>query len=171
MSNSTGTKVPHPPVMTQHRLFDIVVILKGLNGLVELVAGAALIMIPAGAIANWADLMTRHELSTDPNDVIANLVMHWAANFGHGTQVFAAIYLLLHGVAKSALAGLLLLGQKIAYPIALVFFSLFVVYALYRLTLSWSWVLAIVVAFDIIAIIIIAREWQSESASFARATS
>ena len=163
MSNLAPAHAAGPPPSAQHRLFDIVVILKGLNGLVELVAGTALILIPAGAIAIWAEALTRHELSTDPNDFIANLIVHWAANFGHGTQVFAAVYLLLHGVAKTTLASLLLMGQKIAYPIALAFFSLFVGYALYRLTLSWSWVLAAVVLFDILTIVVIGREWRTEA--------
>jgi len=145
----------------QHTLFDVVVVLKGLNGAIELVGGSALALIPTGAILSWVDYLTRTELSNDPGDVVANALAHWATNFGHGTQMFAAFYLLFHGVAKVTLASLLLMGRKIAYPIAIVFFALFVAYALHRLSLHWSWVLGAFTALDIFTIAVIAREWQT----------
>ena len=145
---------------TQHKLFDVVVVLKGLNGVLELIGGTALAMIPTGAIIGWVGYLTENELSNDPTDFLANSLVHWANNFGHGSQMFAAIYLLFHGVAKVTLATLLLMGRKIAYPIAIALFSLFVLYAIHRLTLNWSWTLATFVTLDIFTIAVIAREWR-----------
>lgn len=150
------------PMSTQHKLFDAVVILKGLNGLLELIGGTALLLIPTGAILEWVDYLTRNELSADPTDFFANALLHWAEHFAHGTQIFAAIYLLFHSIAKVSLATLLLMGRRIAYPVAIGFFTLFVLYAFYRLSHNWSWVLAALVAWDIITIVIIAREWRTE---------
>ena len=147
----------------QHKLFDVVVVLKGLNGVLELIGGAALALIPSAEIVTLVDYLTRTELSKDPGDLIANGLTHWAANFGQGAQLFVAMYLLFHGVAKVTLATLLLKGQKIAYPIALVFFSAFVLYALHRLSLHWSWVLAAFTALDVFTIAVIAREWRTEA--------
>lgn len=159
--DSTVTGDAPNPMTAQHKFFDVVVILKGLNGVLELFGGTALLLIPAGAIIAYVDYLTRNELSGDPTDFFANMLIHWAANFTHGSQVFAAVYLLFHGVAKTTLATLLFIGRKIAYPIAIVFFTLFVFYACYRLLyLHWSWVLALAVAWDIFTIIVIAREWR-----------
>lgn len=163
--DTSATRDAPAKMTAQHKLFDIVVILKGLNGLLELVGGLALLLIPTGAILSWVDYLTHSELLSDPTDFFANSFVHWATNFGHDTQVFAAVYLLFHGIAKSGLAALLLLGQKIAYPIAIVLFTAFVCYAGYRLHLHWSWALAAFVAFDVFTIGVIAREWRAEGAT------
>ena len=150
----------------QHKFFDLVVILKGLNGLLELLGGGALLLLPAGAILTWAAYITQTDPSTDPTNYFARAFFHWAQHFGHDTQLFAGIYLLAHGLAKTTLATLLLIGQKIAYPIAIVFFSAFACYLAYRLAFHhFSWILAAFVAFDIFTVIIIAREWQAEMAA------
>jgi len=158
MDTTSTSGAPHSSA--QHKLFDVVVILKGLNGVLELIGGAALALIPTGAIMVWVDYLTHNELSGDPTDFFASHLMHWAENFGHGSQLFAAFYLLFHGVAKVTLASLLLMGKEIAYPIAIGLFSLFVAYALYRLAfLHFSVPLTAFVALDIFTIVIIAREW------------
>jgi len=159
---ATDTPSTRKPLMNQHRLFDIAIILKGLNGLFEIIGGGALALIPAGAILAWVDTITHTELSNDPNDFLANALIHWAQHFEHKSQEFVAIYLLVHGLTKVLLVTLLWMGQKIAYPIAIVFFTLFDLYALHRLMLHWSWVLVAFLTVDVIIIGIIAREWLSE---------
>ena len=163
MDTSPASNAP-ARMSVQHKLFDIVVILKGLNGALELIGGAALALIPTAEIVTLVDYLTRTELSKDPGDFVATHLMHWAENFGQGAQMFAAMYLLFHGVAKVTLATLLFRGMKIAYPIALVFFSAFVLYALHRLSLHWSWVLAAFTALDVFTIWVIAREWRADGA-------
>ena len=142
-----------------HDLFEVAVILKGLNGLLELAGGMALLLIKTETIVNWVSILSRQELSKDPADPLANLLTHWAAGFGHTSQIMGAFYLLFHGVAKTGLATLLLLGFSSAYPIAIAFFSVFVAYAGFRLSQSWSWPLGGLVVLDLLTILIIAREW------------
>lgn len=143
----------------RHRAFDLVVLLKGLNGALELAGGTALLLVSGPVILAWVNLLTRSELSEDPRDFIAGALLHWAEHFGRDSQFFVAAYLLFHGVVKVSLAFLLLLGKSWAYPVAIIFFSIFVGYAGYRLSLGWSFTLAGAVAFDVVTIAIIAREW------------
>jgi len=147
----------------QHKFFDVVVILKGLNGVLELIGGTALLLIPAAAIVDLVSYLTQSELSNDPTDFFSSALMTWAQNFTGDGQHFAALYLLFHGIAKTSLATLLLMGQRIAYPVAIAFFSAFVCYALYRLLdIHWSWFLLGFVLFDIFTIAVIWREWMAE---------
>jgi uncharacterized membrane protein len=94
-----------------HRLFDIMVFLKGLDGILEIVGGTALLFIKSGAIVALVGALTARELSEDPSDFFANLLRDWAANFGRNAQEFAIIYLLSHGFAKVILATSLLMGN------------------------------------------------------------
>src|SRR5262245_44732493 len=109
-----------------HQMFDVVIVLKGLDGILEILGGIALLFVQTDAIVAIARAFTAHELSEDPHDLLANILTHWAATFGHGTQVFVAAYLLVHGIAKVVLATFLLMGKVWAYPIALTFFVVFV---------------------------------------------
>ncbi|HUR42763.1 MAG TPA: DUF2127 domain-containing protein [Aestuariivirga sp.] len=145
-----------------HGLFGLVVILKGLNGLAEIVCGIALFLLRAGTILAWVDWLTRAELIQNPNDALAFSLHRWAVGFSHDAQVFAGLYLLVHGVVKVFLASLLLTEKKIwAFPLALALFSSLVAFAIYRLSLHWSWALAAFVALDLLTIWLIAREWRA----------
>jgi uncharacterized membrane protein len=143
-----------------HRLFDIMVILKGLDGILEIVGGTALMLIKSGAIVALVNTLTARELSEDPDDFFANLLRDWAAAFGQKAQEFAIVYLLFHGFAKVILATSLLMGKSWAYPVALAFFSIFVAYAGFRLYLGWSWPVAVIIALDLFTIALVAREWR-----------
>lgn len=90
-----------------HKLFDIAVALKGLNGLAEIASGIILLAINQGTILDWVQWLTQSEMLQDPRDLLATSLQKWALNFGHDAQLFAGIYLLTHGVIKLVLAILL----------------------------------------------------------------
>jgi uncharacterized membrane protein len=142
----------------QHRAFDAVVLLKGLNGALELAAGLALIFVSNAAILAFAQLVTSKEISEDAHDFLANALLHWAENFGADSRLFVAAYLMFHGAAKVTLATLLLKGVSWAYPAAMAFLGLFVAYALYRLSHGWSLPLAGFILLDVLTVWLIGRE-------------
>lgn len=144
----------------QHRAFDLVVLLKALNGTLELAAGLSLILVSNAAILAFARLVTRKEISEDAHDFLANALLHWAENFGADSRLFVAAYLLFHGAAKVTLATLLLRGVSWAYPAAMAFLGLFIAYALYRLSYGWSLPLAGFTLLDVLTVWLIGREWQ-----------
>src|SRR3989449_8293927 len=76
--------------------FEIGVILKGLNGLLELIGGILLLAFPPNAIQRFVVGLTHNELSRDPNDFIATQLRAAAQHLSVHAQTFAAIYLLAH---------------------------------------------------------------------------
>ena len=161
MAAASTIKTPRTAPGVAHGLFDVVVILKGLNGLAEIASGTTLLVLQAGTILTWVNWLTQRELIEDSHDHLAIFLQHWAAGFGHASQQFAGIYLLAHGIVKVVLATLLFMEKTWAFPLALALFSLLVAYSIYRLNLHWSWSLAGFVAFDILTIGLIAREWRA----------
>ena len=157
---SRSDRTPKPAGFA-HGLFDAVVVLKGLNGLAEIVSGTILLLLQAGSILTWVNWLTQTELIEDPHDHIASFLQHWAAGFGHASQQFAGVYLLAHGIVKVVLAVLLFMEKHWAFPLALVLFALLVTFSIYRLDLIWSWALAGFVAFDMFTIWVIGKEWQA----------
>jgi uncharacterized membrane protein len=158
VSARNRTPKPHGFV---HGLFDVVVILKGLNGLAEIAGGTALLFLQAGTIMAWVDRLTQAELIADPKDHLALFLQHWAMGFSHDSQVFAGFYLLAHGIIKVLLAVLLFMEKAWAFPLAVVLFSLLVTFSIYRLSLNWSWILLGFVILDLFTIWLIAKEWRA----------
>jgi uncharacterized membrane protein len=57
-----------------HQLFGLVVVLKGLDGLLEFVGGAVLLLVPPDAIATVITTGNGRELSEHAGDFPANLL-------------------------------------------------------------------------------------------------
>ncbi len=143
-----------------HVAFEIGVILKGLNGLVELIGGTLLLVFPPSAIQRFVVGLTNNELSRDPNDFIATHLRAAAEHLSVGAKVFAAIYLLSHGVIKAVLVYALIKDKLWAFPWAIGVFTAFGVYQIYRYFVEPSgWLIALTVL-DAIVIGLTLAEWQ-----------
>ena len=146
-----------------HRLFVVAVVLKGLNGLAELVAGASILAIGHAGLNGIVMLLTARELSEDPTDLVANLLRRWFAQLSADAELFAAVYLLTHGVVKIVLATCLLREKSWAFPAAAAFFALFIAYMSYRLALGWSWSIAAFCLFDLVTLFLVLHEWRASA--------
>lgn len=142
-------------------LFELSVILKGLDAILEIFGGIALLLVRPGLILRVAALLTQDELAEDPRDLVANYALHIARHLSLGTEHFAAWYLLIHGVIKIALVAGLLRRELWAYPLAVIIFSAFIVYQLYRFTLTHSIGLIALSIFDGIVIWLIWLEYRA----------
>lgn len=143
-----------------HLLFDIGVIAKAVNGLLELAGGIALLLVSPAQINGLLRVVTRRELSRDPHDAVAGWLLHSAQHLSIGTETFAAFFLLWHGVVKVGLAVALLRKLRWAYPTAMAAFALFLAYQFYRYGQTHSaWLLAISVL-DVVVIILTWLEYQ-----------
>ena len=141
------------------KTFDVLLILKGLDGLLELVGGIVLIVVSPETINHFAYWLTQHELAEDPHDFIANHLLKLTSNL-HNTQLFGAIYLLTHGLVKLIIVIGLLRREHWAYYVAFVFLGGFVVYQIYRMTYAPSLGLALLTVFDIVIIWLTWREYR-----------
>ena len=104
-----ASREPRPDML--HRLFALGVWLKGVDGVLELAGGLALLTLRQAALSRLAIALTQHELAEDPRDLLANAIRHAAAQVSASTQLFGAIYLLAHGLVKLLLVVGLLRGK------------------------------------------------------------
>ena len=143
-----------------HRIFEISVVLKGLQALAEFFGGVALYFIPSAAIAHWIGILTQHELREDPHDAIANTLLAAAQHLSVSTQTFYAFYLLSHGLVKVLLVAALLREKLWAYPWSLAVLAAFIAYQLYRYSHTHSPALIALTAFAIFIIALVWHEWR-----------
>lgn len=148
-------------------LFKVSVIIKGIDGALEILGGALLFFLSPSQIHGMIRILTQHELSEDPRDVVARYLLHSTTDLAEGVRVFAAIYLLGHGVIKLGLITGLLWRQRWAYPSAIVTFALFMAYQLYRYSHTGSPEMLVLTAFDVVVIALTYLEYRRLRAAHA----
>jgi uncharacterized membrane protein len=142
-----------------HVLFDISVITKGVDGVLEVLGGALLLLVTSSQIQSGMRILTQHELSEDPHDVVATYLLNSTQHLASTTKIFAAAYLLWHGIVKVALVAALLRKKRWAYPAAILAFALFVVYQLYRYSHTRAPELLVLSIFDGFVIVLTCAEY------------
>lgn len=91
-----------------HRVFVVGLWAKAIDGVLELVGGVLLLLIPPATLNALVIALTQHELVEDPQDWLAMTLRHAAAQLSVDSRLFGAIYLLAHGLVKlGVVAGVL----------------------------------------------------------------
>lgn len=142
-------------------LFLLSVWLKGLDGVLELLGGAALMTVSPAFILYTVRYLTQDELIEDPRDLVANALLRIASRLSFASDHFIALYLLIHGLVKMSLVWALLRRVLIAYPASIVIFTGFIVYQLYRYTLTPGPGLLALTVLDFVVIALIALEYRA----------
>lgn len=144
------------------RTFEVAIILKGLDGVLEVAGGLTLLVVSPATINRVVTTLTQHELSQDPHDFVATHLVNSAHGLTRGSVLFASLYLLSHGAVKIVLVAALLRNRLWAYPWMIAFLVLFIVYQVYRMTLAPSAGLAALTAFDLFVVWLTYREYQKQ---------
>ena len=147
------------------RAFAVGIILKGLDGVLEVVGGFLLLVVSPATIDQVSKALTQHELSEDPHDFLATHLLHAAGSLTGSSLQFGAAYLLLHGVVKIVLVAALLKDKIWAYPWMLAFLLVFIVYQIYRMTFAFSIGLLGLTIFDVVVVWLTYREYGKQRAA------
>jgi uncharacterized membrane protein len=145
-------------------VFEVGIILKGLNGLLELVGGVLLLIVSPAAIKGIVRTLTEGELSENPHDVIATRLLHTAGGLTGAGLTFGAVYLLIHGVVKVMLVIALLRNKLWAYPWMIAVLVAFIAYQIYLIVLGPSPGLVALTVFDVLIVGLTWREYRNNAA-------
>jgi uncharacterized membrane protein len=167
-ADARGSQKPLSPALD--KTFKIGLVLKGLDGILEVAGGILLLFLSPHAIEHIARTLTAHELSEDPHDLIARYLVHSTSHLSSGITLFGAIYLLSHGIAKIVLVALVLREKLWAYPWLIVLLLVFIAYQIYRLAwVHFSIGLTALTVFDAALVWLTWREYRSKQAHGHRA--
>ncbi|WP_287934319.1 DUF2127 domain-containing protein [Arthrobacter sp.] len=146
------------------RTFQVSLVLKGLDGLLELAGGVLLLLVSPAQVGSVVRFLTQHELSEDPHDLVATTLVHLAGSLTVSATLFGAVYLLLHGLVKVALVAAVLRDKLWAYPWMVAFLLVFIAYQGYELLVAFTWSMALLTAFDIFIVWLTVREYRAHRA-------
>jgi uncharacterized membrane protein len=157
-------------VSTSHRsasdrrlelVYRIGIVLKGVDGLVEVIAGLLLWLAPGLLRSLLAPL---EQIDSDDRMLrifIAHLAGRLDTHLAHGPPVFIIFFLLSHGIVKLVLVYCLLKEYRWVYPYALGVLGLFALFQVFALVRSPSIGGGVLMVLDLFIIWLIWREWTA----------
>lgn len=143
-----------------HQIFEVSIVLKGLDALIESLSGITLAFVSNSNITSLINLLTHGELAEDPHDFVATHLQTWAQHFSFSTKTFYALYLVSHGAVKIFIVVGLLMKKRWSYPVSLVVLGLFIIYQIYIFSSTHGIGLIILTAFDIFVMALIWHEYK-----------
>jgi uncharacterized membrane protein len=141
-------------------VFLIGVLLKGLDGLVEVLAGVPALFVTPGQLSELARAVTAGELAEDPHDLIANLILRESHTLGAGGLFIGGLYLAVHGAVKVAIVIALVRGSRRVYPWAIAVLTALLVLQIVDLGVSYSTGVLVLSIVDVMIIWLTWREWR-----------
>jgi uncharacterized membrane protein len=148
-------------VGAQQRLYQGGLWIKGINGLLELVGGVMLAIVPASLFSRIAGYLSRHNLGHDSRDWVFGLLARGVAHLGGDDRAFSVFYLLSHGGVKLVIAALLLREIRSAYPFGIALFAFLIGYEIYRLSVRPGVLIGSVVLLDLAILALILLHYRA----------
>lgn len=140
-------------------VYRVGLVIKGADGVFELVAGLLLWLAP-GLLRSLLSPLERTDVDDGTFHVfVAHLAGRLDSNLAHGSPAFVIFFLLSHGIVKLALVYCLLKEYRWVYPYALGVLGLFALYQLVVLVRAPSLGLTVLMALDLLIIWLVWREW------------
>lgn len=140
-----------------HRLFEVGVLLKGINAILELLFGGLLLFVNVGGIVKQ---LAANELVEDPDSFLAHHFSSFAGALSPHAQFLSALYLLSHGIIKVVLVWGLLRDKLWAYPASLAVLALFVAYQSITFVRTHSIGMLLLTVFDLTLMWLIYHEYR-----------
>lgn len=141
-----------------HTIFETIVLLKGINGLIEIASGVLVLRVSTITLNTMFLSLARNELFEDSHDFFIGFLSTHLQALSNNTKTFVAFYILAHGVLNIFLAVQLYRRKQWAYGVAIAFALLFIIYQAYRLTRTHSMMLLAITIVDLFFVFLAWRE-------------
>jgi uncharacterized membrane protein len=142
------------------KIFEGGIILKGITGGFEFLGGLFLLFVDPASLHKFLTFITQREVTEDPHDKIAHLILNSSQHFNSGNEAFAIAYLWLHaGIKLIAVIGILR-NKLWAYPFSLVTLGLLMLYQVYSIATRFSVGMLLLTIFDVFILALIWREYS-----------
>lgn len=161
MSTQQAERVESTRRSVLDHVFGIGVVVKGIDGAIELVVGVALLLVPGWVDAVLDAIIDKALAGSSTVDVlIATVVGHADTQLASGGTALLIAFLIAHGAIKLGLVYALLKRILRAYPWAIGILGVFLVYQLVALSMSPSVLQVLFSALDLVIIVLVWREYR-----------
>ncbi len=139
--------------------FLVTVVIKGVDGLLEIVLG--LFLIFTDTFSDTVFFLTRDAVIDDPNNYFATHLRTFASQ-SHHAFVIGGLSLIAHGLLKAFISGALWRNYAWAYPASMAVLGLFIFYEIIGVLAHGSIPLMGLAAFDILMLWLVGHEYKRQ---------
>jgi len=143
-----------------HEAFLFTVIVKGFDGILE--AGLGAVLIFTNTVTSTIFFLTHDAIIEDPDNFFATHLRAFASQ-SHEAFVLGGLYLIAHGVVKAFLSITLWRNYIWAYPAAMAFLGLFILFQLIRISVTGSIPFILLTIFDIAMFWLVFHEYRQQT--------
>lgn len=145
-----------------HDSFRVGITLKGLDGILEVLASVALYSISPAKMTELVRRLVEHMVARMPNGYLAAHLIAASQKMNNDSREFAVFYLLTHGLVKVVLVVCLWMNKLWAYPLTIAVFGLFMLYQMGRFAHTHSIAMVLLTLFDAVVIYLTWMEFQQQ---------
>jgi uncharacterized membrane protein len=156
---------PRQTLSLVDRFFRWGVVGKGVYGAAELILGVLLTLVTTSTLQSWVDVLTQRELIHDPNDLLSTALVSMVDGLSSSAVLFAAIYLIAHGVVKLGLFTSVMTRAYRVYPWAIAILVAFIGYQVFDLITAFTVGLLLLTVFDIAIVALTWRDYRRHARS------
>lgn len=142
------------------QIFDVGIALKGINGLLEVLAGTLLSVLSPSQIGGLAQWLILSELTEDPNGRLTNLFLNTAMHITTHGKFVSAVFLLSHGSIKLFLVYQLFRGRLWAYLLTIGVLLFFIGFQIFEIVQMHSRLLTALTILDACIILLAWHEYK-----------
>ncbi len=147
------------------RAFYLTLGVKAADGVLQLLAGLALLFVKPSQIGSRLGFFTERSFDSDTDDVIFRGISHYLSHLNGGNLKFAAIYLIADAVIKLILINEIFHKRYWAYIGLIVVLSALAIFQTYKIIYTHSVVLTVLTLFDLLVIYLSAKEYNRHQRS------
>lgn len=143
-----------------HRLFDLGVFLKGVEGVLEIIGSAGLFSSNTRIMEKIIKYVTQGELTEHPRDNLTKVIFYVFHRVTAGSIHFVAAILLVSGIINLILVFGIMKKDIWAYRGAMFVLALLILYQVYRMFYYGSTFLVVSMIYDAAIGLLVAREYR-----------
>jgi uncharacterized membrane protein len=142
-----------------HQLYNVSVIFKGIDGILEIIGGLLLIFFSPLTITRTVLFLGRTELTEGSRHHLLSYLYQIASGISLHRRHFYSLLFISHGAVKLILVGGLMKNKLWAYPTTMVIFTAFVFYQISEIYSSPFVLLVGITVIDVFVVLLIGREY------------
>ncbi len=142
-----------------HHLYEASVVIKGIDGILEIVGGSLLIFFSPLTITRTVLFFARLKLTEGSRHHLLSYFYQIASGISLHRRHFYSLLFISHGAIKLILVGGLMKNKLWAYPTTMVIFTAFVFYQMSEIYSSPSILLVVITVVDVLVVLLIGREF------------
>ena len=147
------------PTTLLDKVFEVGIIIKGINGILETLAGLLLLFLTPQRLQHFIEFVTQLNVNNEKQSKIITMFLHSVDHLGTGNRIFLIAYFWSHAAVKLTAVIGILTNKLWAYPFSLITLGVLTLFQFGSIIHKASIGMILLTIFDLFILWLIWREY------------